>query len=726
LTRDFGPDWKYDIHVTSEDMILDDDMYKALSEGRRKMWDMLSPCGMTAVDYHITRSSPTNKARTLTLDLDRVQATYRDFPYPLEDLTGKVIIAGPSTEFAEVISETSGRRIVINGTIATGSEAGREYRVRIDVNDVPLDSTLLASLPERHRELYRQFNASGLANGTIHVSGLPQEPQKYTADLHFKDASVDCNDLPLALTDVRAHVVFRPEQIDVKELVGRHGETSMALNGLVRPSGAADKSRYDLSFVLANAEINDDLLDILPANARKSVMQMNPRGKVNLEIELDNTDDESPTEYRIGIECLGNSATLPQFPYPLQDAKGKLVVYPGRIAIEEIRAVPGEDVGIVSVDSAIRLKGEVAISEGAFESAVLSIVGENIFFDQCLAEAMPKGVRPFYDRLLPVGLFDLDLYPVGIRRSGKDENDIEFSGTVDLEKCRFRISGANTEVGDAHLVVTNGKYKGGRGFTDCDVEIDADSVKVQGKALTNLRAQLGYDSESAKWSMEDIVADCYGGKLLGTLDVNQPQDGALEYVLRVGFTGVELKEYMADTQRESRSGNGHSSGKMEGALCLSAVAGDSSSRIGTCRIMIRKMKVGRLSPLVNLFQVLKLSLPTEFAFDEMYTDAYIKGNGLIVKKLDLAGESLAFYGSGTMDLESRDVDLKLTGRGKRLATADPSLFASLTEEIGKAMVRIYVRGNFHDPIIETKTLPILTGPLDIFGRAVTGPRKPKP
>jgi len=161
-------------------------------------------------------------------------------------------------------------------------------------------------------------------------------------------------------------------------------------------------------------------------------------------------------------------------------------------------------------------------------------------------------------------------------------------------------------------------------------------------------------------------------------------------------------------------------------LSVSAVAGDSSTRIGTCRLLITKMKVGKLSPMVNVLQVLKLSLPTEFAFDEMYTDAYIKGNGLIVKKLDLAGESLAFYGSGVMDLENRDVDLKLTGRGKRLATADPSLFASLTEEIGKAMVRIYVRGSFYDPIIETKPLPIITGPLDIFGKAVGGSKDYKP
>lgn len=724
-TKDFGPNWKYDIHVTSEDMVLDEDMYRALNEGRRKMWDMLSPCGLTAVDYHVMRSGPTDKTRTLTLDLGGVQAKYRDFPYPLEDLTGRVIIAGASTRFEDVVSKRADRRIVINGDIETVGESEREYRIRVDVNNVPLDSTLLTSLPERHRELYRQFNALGLTDGTISVSRLRQERQRYIADLRFKDASLDCNDLPLSLKDVRAHAVFRPERIDVTELTGRHGETSLALSGLVRPSGDSDTRKYDLAFTLSNAEINDDLLDLLPDQARKSVKAMSPRGKVDLDIRLDNMDEASPTRYKIVVDCLGNSATLPQFPYPLKDATGKLIISPGKIEIDEIIAAPGDEVGIISTDSAIRLKGDVSLSAGSFEKAVLRVVAENIFFDDCLGQALPKGVRPFFDRLVPVGWFDLRLNRLEITKGDEGENDIEFGGSVDLERCRFKISGANTEVHDANLVA-DGKYEGKRGFADCDVKVKAGRVKVQGKALTNLEARLGYDSESMKWSMEDIVADCYGGKVLGTLDFNQPQDGPMDYVLKVGFTGLELKEFMADTRHASESGNGHSSGKMEGTLSVSAVAGDSSTRIGTCRLLITKMKVGKLSPMVNVLQVLKLSLPTEFAFDEMYTDAYIKGNGLIVKKLDLAGESLAFYGSGVMDLENRDVDLKLTGRGKRLATADPSLFASLTEEIGKAMVRIYVRGSFYDPIIETKPLPIITGPLDIFGKAVGGSKNYKP
>ena len=99
----------------------------------------------------------------------------------------------------------------------------------------------------------------------------------------------------------------------------------------------------------------------------------------------------------------------------------------------------------------------------------------------------------------------------------------------------------------------------------------------------------------------------------------------------------------------------------------------------------------------------------------MYVDSYIKRNSLFVRKLDLSGQSLAFYGSGSLDLNTRNINLALTSRGKRLATDDPSILQSLTEGLGQAVVRMDVTGNFYDPKITTKSLPLIEQTLQIFG-----------
>ena len=154
---------------------------------------------------------------------------------------------------------------------------------------------------------------------------------------------------------------------------------------------------------------------------------------------------------------------------------------------------------------------------------------------------------------------------------------------------------------------------------------------------------------------------------------------------------------------------------MDGSLSINAHTGDISSRIGTCRLAISDMQVGQLSPLGKLLQVLKLTEPQDYAFDQMFLDSYIRRNDLLVKKLDLSGQAVAFFGSGRMDIKTRDVDLVLYARGRRLATDEPSIWQSLTEGLGQAVVRMEVTGDFYDPKVTTKTLPLIGETLKFLG-----------
>ncbi|MCK4858941.1 MAG: hypothetical protein KAS87_00085, partial [Candidatus Omnitrophica bacterium] len=85
------------------------------------------------------------------------------------------------------------------------------------------------------------------------------------------------------------------------------------------------------------------------------------------------------------------------------------------------------------------------------------------------------------------------------------------------------------------------------------------------------------------------------------------------------------------------------------------------------------------------------------------------------EKFDLSGEAIAFNGSGWMDLQTRDVDLSLTVRGRRLAAAEPSILQSLAEGLGGGVVRMEVSGNAYDPQVEIKTLPVIKDSLKILG-----------
>jgi hypothetical protein len=113
--------------------------------------------------------------------------------------------------------------------------------------------------------------------------------------------------------------------------------------------------------------------------------------------------------------------------------------------------------------------------------------------------------------------------------------------------------------------------------------------------------------------------------------------------------------------------------------------------------------------------VLKLTEPKDFVFEQMLVDSYIKHNRLFFEQVDLSGRTVAFNGSGWMDLRDQSLDLTLTARGRRGAGAEPSVLQSLTEGLGSAVVRMEVTGNVHDPIVTTKTLPVIEDTLEILG-----------
>jgi hypothetical protein len=717
-TRGFAPDWKYDIRVTSDNMALDDDLYNALSEGQKEFWSAFSPNGSSAIDYRFIRSSPETRTKHLTVELMGVEAVYRSFPYPLKNLTGKLSFDANNVTISNVVSRLDKRQIMLDGKVTGRGGKQPGYDILIKVNNVPLDAALAASLPDRQKDLYSQFSPTGLADGEIRLSKAEQAagPATFTADLSFKEGSLKSEQLPLPVTDIAASVVFTDDSVRVGSFCGMYGGSPVSLSGHIRPGRKDQPATYNLSLAFENTPMNDDLFDLLPESAKKTVAEFRPQGEINLTANLSKSDANDRPDYRIDVVCLGNSVTLPQFSYPLKDITGTLTITPQAIEFHDVNAAPGDAVWITLNTSYVKLNGIVTLADNAFSGAVLNVNAGDIFFDRRLGAALPAGIRPFYDNLLPPSRFDLDFDELRISVADDGGRVYDIKGLLKLENCSLQVSGAKTEL-DAELNI-DGLYRAGQGFEQCRAALDGRRFGILGKSFTNVTADIDYDRDTHKWTSENLKADCYGGKLAGGLELRQSADSGLEYVLQTGFENIDLKKFLSDTRMKSDQDQDRTAGKMEGSLNISARIGDSSSRIGTCKLSIADMQVGRLSPLVKLLGVLRFSEPTEFAFDRMFVDSYVKRNDLLVRKLDLSGQSVAFYGSGSMDLQTREVDLDLIARGRRLATADPSVLGSLAEGLGQAVVKIEVTGDFYDPQVVKKPLPFIQGALDVIGRPI--------
>jgi hypothetical protein len=266
------------------------------------------------------------------------------------------------------------------------------------------------------------------------------------------------------------------------------------------------------------------------------------------------------------------------------------------------------------------------------------------------------------------------------------------------------------------LVLGEGQEAGeGMQITAGDVNFSGDNVRFKGKTLARMDTVLRYDPESKSWLSRYFIADFYDGKMTGKLQLNQSSEGGLDYLLEASVAGADLKQFLSDKPEEKSPEEHYSSGTVNGSLSIVGSIVDNSIRLGRCRLKIVDMEVGKLSPLAKLLQVLNLTEPSDYAFDQMLVDAYIQDSSVFFRQIDLSGKSLAFYGSGRLDLETDDINLTLTARGRRLATKRPSIFESLTEGLGRAVVRVEVKGKASDPQVTTRPLPVIGETLEILG-----------
>ncbi|UCE47400.1 MAG: hypothetical protein JSW47_17595, partial [Phycisphaerales bacterium] len=712
-SRGFAQDWKYLIRITSDNIPLDNDLYDALSPKQQEFWASFSPTGSTAIDYQFSRMSPTEKRKKLILEPRGADAVYCELLYPLKNLTGRLTFDRDKVVFSDVVSRIDDRKIILNGEVKTRGTDKPTYDLTAKVHNLPLDSTLQDALPRKQRDLFERFRPSGLVDGWIRFSASEREPASYTADLSFKQASLKLDRPALPITDISAKAVFSPSLIAVKEFSGRYKNGLLTLNGQIEPGTEPNRPSYHMSVRFDQSDLNDELFGLLPESTRKIITDLNPTGKVNFVADLDKKNPAKPADCTITVECLRNGISPPKLPHPLKDLTGTFSIDGNVVRLNGLAAALDYDQSEPNDPATIEVSGEVTLADSAFSSAVLDLSARNIPFDEPLSLALPKRVRGVYDPLAVPGRFDLDFDNMRIRRDKNGRNSYDFDGAVTLRECGFKVSGSRIKL--SSLLKAQGHYNTDDGFKNCQAQLEDGKLKILGKTINSLSTKILYDPNEASWSTEDLVADFYGGKLKGKLVISRPTDRPGEYVLQTGFNGADLKRFLADTKQADMPENGYTTGQMNGSLSLHAQIGDISTRIGACKLSINDMQVGKLSPLAKLLNVLQLTAPKDFAFNQMFVDSYIRHNELFVRKLDLSGETYAFTGSGLLDLKNLDLDLTLTARGKRPATDDPSILASLTEGLGQAVVQIDVSGNIHDPKVTTETLPVIRETLQVFG-----------
>ena len=732
-SRGFGTEHRYLYRITSDNMALDDDLYSALRPDQKQLWSAFSPRGTVGVDYRFGRSSPQDKQETLAVELRGANATYRNFAYPMENLKGEIFFDHDMIVISDVVSQKGDCKITLNGKVTGWTGKRPIHYVTINGNNVPLDSTLAAALQDKHRQLYSQVDPNGFADiqAWVFTPDANAGGSSFHADVTVKQASLKLGKPPIVVSDVSAQSIVTPESVEIRSSMGRYGQGTVSVTGGMRLTDDAKGEQYRWKVQATQIPLSVSLVGWLPESFERIVSAFRAEGNVDLDLDLHRAESNSTPDCKIAVNCLGVSANHERFPYPLKNITGRLMIAKDGIAIEHVSAtLPGNDAE-PNATRTFSIAGQAVLADGAFAGGAFEVEAADVLLSDELGAALPKNLGACYGSLSPSGRFDLQPTTVRISRGGEGDarrTRVDVKGTTCLKTCGFNAAGTRPELSGVSEI--EGSYDEASGLASARVGLTGASVTINGKAVTGLEAGIIYDPERKKWRAENFTGYCYGGKVFGDLEVSfdpaWPASGAaqggaesvpvaLDYLLQVGLDRVDLQQFLLAGRPKEAVEKGVTTGTMNAALGLSGQAAGGSSRIGLCRVNIINMQVGKVSPLAKLLSVLRLTEPRDYTFEQMLVDSYISRDRLLIRQFDMSGASLALNGSGWMDLRSENVNLTLTARGQRLAAAEPSVLQSLTEGLGGAVIRMEVTGNFSNPEVQTKALPVIEDSLRILG-----------
>ena len=662
--------------------------------------------------------------------------------------------------------------------------------------------------------------------GTLRLpSATPPEPAGQIAGAGTPPQSTGggpADGRSLVVSNITAEATITPESLSIRKLNGQHGPSPVAITGSVRFGKDDALKQCHVKVTAEQVPLDEATIGLLPPPLARQVAAFRPAGNVNVVVDLEKAEGSERPEYAVVVDCLGDRIHHERFDYPLQDLRGTISFQKDNIVLKDITAQPQDgpiaDSGSQeTVDThppsarspVIRVDGSATLARGTMEKGSFTLKATDMRFTDDLARALPKALAGPYRGLSPQGRFDLDVTTLKVSRAAEDEAIVEFGGKMNLgpgsrnsspeqkvaredsspsrspgidssrKACNLKVSGTAVELSGA--VEVEGSYGTKHGLAKGRVRLAADRLAVKSKEVTYTNLEAIYDPNTQKWVAKDFVGNCYGGRLLGNLEIgpatppaagppgttrNLPASAGVEYVLQVAFNDVDLQQFLLagkseDTEQATENGgqktqegaivrrpssglSSASSGTMDAWLSLNARIGDEppsgtpetgapqrsataprreapgAERRGVCRVNIADMQVGKVSSMGNVLSVLRLSEPTDYTFERMSIDAYVRADKLLIPRLDLSGRNLAFTGSGTMDLSTDEMNLMLTARGARVTAAGPGVLQSLTEGLGGAMVRMEVTGTADSPHVQTKALPVIEDSLRILGASEEG------
>lgn len=699
-TIDQSTEWAtVQMTIDAIDVSLNDALLDILPDRYRAIWERFNPQGWANITVRGMRPAGHEPdfvppwQTSVVADLVEAHLLLTDFPYPLDNVSGRIAIEGDRIEVRGVSGRHGSGVVQFEGLAELSGAAIHRAEVRVEATSLRMDDALANALPPEGRGAFEQFQPEGRFDLAGTISLRPGSPSlQYDLTAKLCDAAVRYQPFPFRLDGVQGEIVLRPEGISVLSVSGTHGGAKVTARGEVRRLD--DGYEADLVFDADELALDDDLRESLPVELERVWDSVHPRGRLSLRSALhyESRGGVPKRRHRTRIDAEEAAMCLRAFPLPLTDVSASLLVTDDEVEIVSLTGKYG--------NGTVTLSGTLDFSEPGPRGS-LTVSASGLKFDDVLIAALPQRLRSLVVAAGPEGEFGLELDPLVFAEEPDGRIRWDASG-------RLVLAGASANLGfraqNVSGIVGGTLRVNAAGDVALDGEFNLATAVIAGWEMSELQGTLTTDPANNRIHVRDAVATAYGGEATGAAEIHLRAND-VTYQASIVARDLKLRSFLDSIGGETDDETG---GTIRGNLILQGRSGDSGYREGAGELFVANAQVWRMPIVFAIFQVLNLT-PDKNVFHDGWIKYFISGDTLTYQKIDLQGRAVSFVGGGRMDMRTKQLDVRLLA-GSPLRLRLPVL-TDLLEGASRELMEVRLTGTFQEPTIEPQPLKSLANAL---------------
>lgn len=609
--------------------------------------------------------------------------------FALEECSAKLELTPARVSFEQCRGTRGGGMVEARGFAALD---GPDKMVEIKFDDLPVESTFdgyLGDTPEESKSRAARFRPRGVIDGVVtHTVDAKEAVTRGSLVPGWLEATMDG-------ATVRAEHLAGRIEVDGNTVRADSLEMRLASNGvddgILRLSGQLSAETLDARWSGGRVEspVVREVLSKRAAGLVAALRSRDVRGTFDAAYSASTREQLEVAPKSLSVATAHGRVSM------AFDAESRIGAAPEAVELN-LRGALGE-----SARGSLQVAGKLEVGVDSRVEAALTL--DAAALTPALRELLPPPLDTSAQsiELTSTGRFLLDLSDIDLRWPTKGEPTepdlYSLRGEARLDGAAFNAGIEFSEM-QATLPIALRYEPHAANQLEFEATLSSTGAKAIGRAIGRSTARIAA-APSGKALAIDAAGDVAGGRFDVRADVDFGRDS---YDARVRIAEAAFGPLRDPAAATAAADGGKLSVRLEMQGPLGGSDADVAARTGTLDVMLRDAQLTSTPIAMSVLQLTQLMPPFAGNLGETEAHLAIKGTSATIESVRLSSRTLSLTGSGTLDIPSLAVAMRLSAKGTVPVLSD------LIGGVTGAIFAIDVEGTLGTPRVSIAPLPGIT------------------